>query len=403
MGAIVAPTDDLLEEMVAPYLQAQPSGLGFAIGYASPSLAGYGRVRVFGNVSNQFGSGAPLSRQTPFAIAAVTKTFTATLYARLIRAFNPNQTLGDHLSPLGPFTNRNLAGITLDSLVNYTSGLPHDNDGAGAKAVSPPFWPQPYSLQGMMTYLNEAPPSPSPPNERYSYSNLAFAIMSAVLASDGSAEIPAVHGFTRKMREHVFKPLGLNATFFNQISLAELPLGFHYEPGSSGHRPIAPGHPLYPAYFGAGGIIATPDDMFKWLLFIMGIMRDAELTPLLRALHRPSTEVTTSDRANSNHWCELGLGWFINPPRPGLSASIGKDGELNGFASHIAFLPSPDPGKVSSQAGAFVLVNADGIRKDGRDIALVMTNDLLLHMQGKTPPADKSVYPPSASSVVSPG
>jgi hypothetical protein len=52
MGAIVEPTDGLLEEMVAPYLRAQPSGLGFAIGYASPAFANYGRVRVFGNVQN---------------------------------------------------------------------------------------------------------------------------------------------------------------------------------------------------------------------------------------------------------------------------------------------------------------------------------------------------------------
>jgi D-alanyl-D-alanine-carboxypeptidase/D-alanyl-D-alanine-endopeptidase len=399
MAGIVEPTDDLLEEMVAPYLRAQPSGLGFAIGYASPTFANCGRVRVFGNVQNQFDAGSPLSCQTPFAIASVTKTFTATLYARLIRAFNPNQTVGDYLSPKGPFTNKKLARITLDSLVNYSSGLPQDNDDAGAKAVSPPFWPQPYSLQGMMTFLNASPPSPSTPNESYTYSNLAFAIVSAIIASDGTAEIPAIHAFTRKMREHVFRPLGLNATFFNQISLAELPLGFHYEPGSSRYRPIAPGHPLFPAYFGASGIVATPDDMFKWLLFNMRITRDEELTPLLPALHRPSTQVTTSDPTNTDDWYELGLGWFINPERRGFSASISKDGELDGFASYIGFLPRADPGNLASPAGAFVLVNADGLRKDDRDVTQVLTNDILLWMQGKELPANKSVYPLSGRNV----
>ncbi|HET8920120.1 MAG TPA: serine hydrolase, partial [Xanthobacteraceae bacterium] len=181
---------------------------------------------------------------------------------------------------------------------------------------------------------------------------------------------------------------------------ADLPLGFHYEPGSRGRRPIAPGHPLFPAYFGGGGIIATPDDMFKWLLFNMGITRDAELTPLLPVLHRPSTKVTASHPANSDEWYELGLGWFINRERPGFSASVSKDGEMDGFASYIGFLPSPDPGNLPSPAGAFVLVNADGIRKEGRDIALVMTNDLLLHVQGGTPPTDKSVYPHSPRSLV---
>src|SRR5689334_15849410 len=141
MGAIVEPTDELLEEMVAPYLRAQPSGLGFAIGYANPSFANYGRVRVFGDVQNQFGSGPPLSCETPFAIASITKTFTATLYARLIRTSHPNQTIADYLSPKGPFTVGELARISLDALANYTSGLPRDNDDSGAKAAAPPFWP----------------------------------------------------------------------------------------------------------------------------------------------------------------------------------------------------------------------------------------------------------------------
>ena len=114
-----------------------------------------------------------------------------------------------------------------------------------------------------VTFLNASPPSPTPPGESYSYSDLAFAIMSAIIASDGTAEIPAVHAFTRKMREHVFRLLGLEATFFNQISLAELPLGFHYGPQPASYRPVAPGHPLFPAYFGSTEIIATADDMFK--------------------------------------------------------------------------------------------------------------------------------------------
>jgi serine-type D-Ala-D-Ala carboxypeptidase/endopeptidase len=337
MGVLVESTDELLEEMVAPYLRAQPSGLGFAIGDASPSFANGGWGRVFGNVQNQFGSGPALSEQTPFAIAAITKTFTATLYARLIRASHPNQTIADYLSPKGPFTNNTLAQITLDSLVNYTSGLPQDDEESGVNAASPPFRPQPYALQGTVTFLNAAPPSLSQPGESYSYSNLSFAIMSAIIASEGTSEIPAVHGFTRKMRQHVFRPLGLSATFFNQISLAELPLGYHYEPGPGGRRPIAPGHPLFPAYFGAGGIIATPDDMFKWLLFNMGIMQHSELTPLLPVLHRPSTKLAVSDRADTEERCECGLGWFINSERPGFPGSISKDGDLDGFASCIGF------------------------------------------------------------------
>jgi serine-type D-Ala-D-Ala carboxypeptidase/endopeptidase len=84
----------------------------------------------------------------------------------------------------------------------------------------------------------------------------------------------------------------------------------------------------------------------------------------------------------------------------GGSASVFKDGQLFSFASYIAFLPSPEPGSVPSQAGAFVLVNADGMTDtqtpDGMEITTVLVNDLLRMMQGGKPPADKTIYPRAA-------
>jgi hypothetical protein len=60
-------------------------------------------------------------------------------------------------------------------------------------------------------------------------------------------------------------------------------------------------------------------------------------------------------------------------------------------------LPSPDPGVTPSPAGVFVLLNAEGItdtqEKEGVPIAVALANDLLLIMQGQTPPTDKSHYP----------
>ncbi len=150
---------------------------------------------------------------------------------------------------------------------------------------------------------------------------------------------------------------------------------------------------FFPAYFGAGGVVATPSDMFQWLLFNMGITQNSALTGLLPALQTPSTPVKWGTN-------QLGLGWFINPAGTNWSASIWKDGGLAGFGSYIGFLPSSNPGVVASQAGAFVLVNAGGVtdsqNNNGVEIACALTNDLLLIMQGETPPADKSVYPRSA-------
>jgi serine-type D-Ala-D-Ala carboxypeptidase/endopeptidase len=196
------------------------------------------------------------------------------------------------------------------------------------------------------------------------------------------------------MRENIFVPLGLQAKCFNDVSLAELPLGFNYGYWPSPAYAVAvPGWPFFPAYFGAGGIVATPNDMFSWLLFNMGITQNKLLTPLLPALQSPSTQVKWND------WNQLGLGWFINPAGPNWSASIWKDGGIDGFNSYIAFLPSTNPGIIPSEAGAFVLVNADGMLDDnGVEVPGALANDLLLIMQGQAPPADKSVYPTSVQS-----
>ncbi len=176
MGTIVEPTQTQLEDLVAPYLTTQNSGLGFAIGYASPSFANNGGLYFGGNVQNQFGSALTLGASTPFEIASVSKTFTATLYALLIRAHNAKKTVGDYTAPTGPLPiSSTLANITLDELMNYTSGLPEDN--SNGTVDSPPQWPLPYSVPGLLSFLGAAPPAVAPPNKEYRYSNLAFALM----------------------------------------------------------------------------------------------------------------------------------------------------------------------------------------------------------------------------------
>jgi CubicO group peptidase (beta-lactamase class C family) len=146
----------------------------------------------------------------------------------LIRASQPTKTVGDYSSPNGPLPiSPKLANIKLDQLVNYTSGLPQDNGNGPFPA--PPLSPQPYSMPAMMSFLNASPPPVSPPSENYTYSNLAFAIVSAIIASGETNCNPMVGAFVSKIREHIFQPLGLGATFFDEVSLAKLPLGLHYD------------------------------------------------------------------------------------------------------------------------------------------------------------------------------
>jgi serine-type D-Ala-D-Ala carboxypeptidase/endopeptidase len=397
MSKLVERTRAQLKELVAPHLKTQPSGLGLAIGYVSTDLP-HGDLFFAGNIKNQFGAKLSLDGNTPFEIASVTKTFTATLFALLIRSAHQNRTVGDYCSPKGPLPiRRRLGEITLDSLVNYTSGLPQDN--ADASLSTPPYRPKPYSMPGLMSYLGASPPHVSQTGKKYTYSNLAFVVMAAILSLDGAKGVPTVDAFVSKMRERVFKPLDLKATFFDEVALADLPRGYRYDyTGDPVYMAGQPGWDLFPAYYGAGGVVASANDMLKWLRFNMGLAKvnaasakNDDRRRLFRALHLPSTKVVDAQEDN------LGLGWFVNPESGSFAASVYKDGGLFDFSSYIAFAPSEDPGAVPSRAGAFVLVNARGItdtqKKDGTDLPAVLANDLLHILQKKTPPTDKSGYP----------
>jgi len=142
---------------------------------------------------------------------------------------------------------------------------------------------------------------------------------------------------------------------FFQIGFNRLPLGYSSH-GSAG-VPYPPGMAEFPAYYGAGGLFSTPGDMMTWLKFNMGITQNPTLINLLPTLQSPSTIVTPWPNS------QLGIGWFLSTIQPGLGDSyivVWKDGGLGGFSSFICFLQSPDPGQTPSQAGLFILTNADG-------------------------------------------
>lgn len=67
-------------------------------------------------------------------------------------------------------------------------------------------------------------------------------------------------------------------------------------------------------------------------------------------------------------------------------------GPVPSIRMYINFLPWVDAGK-PSKAGVFVLTNCDSLQLGGNEVVATLANDVLLTMQGVTPPEDKSNYP----------
>jgi serine-type D-Ala-D-Ala carboxypeptidase/endopeptidase len=395
MSKIVPPTKAYLNSLVDPFLTTQPSGLAFVIGYVGP---GFADIFYKGNLANQFGKRVALNQDTYFELASISKTFTATLSAALGQKYLPaweTQTIGNYNGTGGFRVGSQFNGIPLSTLLSYSSGLPADNVGGDDW---PPYFPTPYSAAGMLGYLSMTPLTPVAPNTVYAYSNMAFGIMAQILPLfSTSSTLP---DFTTLMSENVLTPLGMNHTyFFESISIDEFALGYSYYGVKSGNpgNPVPPGWDFFDAWYGAGGVVSTPKDMLTWLKFNMGLIddrADKALFSCLPTLQSPATTVTTNPKGGGDN---LGLGWFLTPPNDTFTTGlVWKDGEITGTNTFINFLPwttTGDPTSKASDAGVFVMTNCDSLMLGGTEVVATIADDVILTMQGLTPPADKSKYP----------
>lgn len=380
MVTISAPTTQQLDDLVAGYLATQPTGLAFAIGYASPQIADNGGIYLNGNQIDQYKRPMTLGNDTLFEIASVSKTFTATLYAYLLSNYGGQPlTVGDFFK--GARKHRigaQFYDIPVADLLNYTSGLPQDNQ----QAFGPPYWPQPYSVPGMLGFLDMTEYQPQGTGTGYTYSNLGFALAAAV--AQRMADEPG-SSFIELMHKYVFAPVGMTrSTYFGRTDIGRLPLGYVYS-NQTTYGPTRPGWGGFPAYNGAGGVVTTPGDMMAWLQFNMGIRQVSALSPLLAGTQQPATTVTTKNGAR------LGLGWFLSPASAAMQ-TVWKDGEIAGCNSFVQFLQSSAPGTTASDAGVFVLTNASGLKKDGTEVVASLAYDVLLLMQGQTPLPQKPAW-----------
>jgi D-alanyl-D-alanine-carboxypeptidase/D-alanyl-D-alanine-endopeptidase len=374
MSTINEPTQEQLYGLVESYLNTQPQGLAIAIGFASPSGEGLHKVYTFGSASNQYGADLQLSATTPFELGSLSKTFTATLCAFLGQKYNPNwetQTIRDYDVNVGTQFYR----IPLLTLANYTSGLPTDN-GSVPIVTLPPFLPTPYNPAAMLGYLKGVGTStwkPTDIGEAYTYSNLAFSILAQLIPQFHAGT--ASQDLSELMAKWVFMPLGMfSSAYFGDVFLDQLPLGYSYT-SPTDFSGATPGHNVFPAYYGGGGVVSTPNDMLTWLQFNMGMLGGDSLNSVLKKTQTASTKVT---RPNTD--IHVGLGWFLTEPQSD-TGEVFKDGGLPGCDTYLVFVDWVGTGG-PSPAGVFVLINADGLTSGGVALSQSIAQSVLSIMLG---------------------
>lgn len=256
--------------------------------------------------------GVPITPESKFRLASVSKQFTAVAVMQLAE-----RGLVDIEAPLSTYLPDYPSGdrITTRQVMAHTSGVPN------ILSMSE-FWDistQHRDLPELIDVFREEPLG-FEPGERWSYSNGGYVLLAALV------EKVSGQPFAEYLEEHIFEPLGMENT------------------GSADQEAILPGkvsgymtrddsfiNPYYmdlDLAIGLAGVYSTVDDLYLWdqALYTERIIAAATRQVMFtRQVLNDSTETA------------YGLGWRVGDVN-GLT-EIAHSGLLNGFTSRFARFP----------------------------------------------------------------
>ena len=272
---------------------------------------------------------AKVTPQTPFAIASVTKTFTAALILRL--ADEGRLTIDDPLARWLP-DYPNAARITLRMLLQHTSGL-------ADFFQNPKFDAALNRAKGRVWAPDEVLPFVAKPafapGKGWGYSNTNYVLLGLVAERAGGAP------WADQIRADFFVPLGLTSTYVQGVGTPTVPpahanqmfVGFA---GKILPKDLSDGSTLAPftsvatAAFSAGSIASTSGDLARWARALYGGDLLAPASKAQMLTFDPDIERTYATA--------YGLG-VSRVKIDGRFVAIGHTGALAGTRSAIRWLP----------------------------------------------------------------
>jgi beta-lactamase class C len=316
--------DQRLQQLIT-----KPAMVGLAVGVVENGritfLHGYGQTLE--------GSGDPVTPDTVFRWASVSKGLAATMVAKLseqgkIRLDAPVANYAPDLKlPAG-----NEYRATVGDLLSHRLGLyrnAYDNKLEEGQ--------DPSALRQSLAQLNAV----CPPGTCWSYQNVAYDASSEMVSR--ATGMP----YEQAVKRYLFNPIGMSS---GSVSMTGLESNRSWaRPHTVGKRPL----PMVDTYYkvpGAGGINSNIKDMSLWMLAQMGEMPDVLDAHVLDTIHAPYV-VTPSERGRLRKFLErLGTAWYGYGWRSYDYAGhhiVGHRGGINGYRSLILFDPEKKSGVVA--------------------------------------------------------
>lgn len=219
-------------------------------------------------------SGTPVTLDTRFRIASISKTFTATAIMQLRDAgqLRLDDPVADYLDWF-TLQYADAPPITLRHLLMHVSGLPRD----GARSIweSDDF----HTWDEVIDLMPEFAPT-MPPLQAFSYSNLGYAILGGVVQAVSGQE------WADYIQQHILDPLDMHDTLPSAHG-GEPNLATGYLREDDAYQRSGMHVVDAKAYDAATGMASTVRDLAKYARFHLGTEENGVLSPhTLRDMHR---------------------------------------------------------------------------------------------------------------------
>lgn len=237
----------------------------------------------------------PVSRNTVFRIASVTKNFTAAAVLRLADqgVIDLSQPANEYLPTDVP----DFPGVSVHRLLNHTNGIP------SITRLGSPYWSQidrPVRPMDLVEMIRDRPPEFAP-GTRYAYNNSGYLLLGVLI------EHLTDLSYADYVERRLLTPAGLEDMFYCS-KRPEYPfMTAFYSPGEDGPQPAADVH--MSQGFSTGGLCATADDLATWMASVF-------TTPPFSdsLLIRMTTPDSLLDGTRLGYGYGLGVGWLGTHP-----------------------------------------------------------------------------------------
>lgn len=291
-------------------------------------------------------SDAPVTPETVFRIASMTKSFTAMAILKLrdegrLSLEDPVSKYVPELKDL-PYPTVDSQTLTIRHLLTHSEGFPEDNPWGDRQLAQ--------SDQTMREWMRAGIPFSTSPGTEFEYSNYGFAILGQIVAKASGRPYDVY------VRDNILKPLGMNASTFEMSSVPkdQIALGYRWENSALKPEPI-----LAHGSFGAmGGLWTNARDLARYVAFLMAAFppRDeADNGPIKRSSAREMQQVWRMSGGAAFRptvdgplqFSAGGYGYGLGVNKDCRFSNVAHGGGLPGYGSLMRWLPEHGVGLIA--------------------------------------------------------